>query len=152
VKELEELYKKRVKEVMDDRIWDLPLLPRDADIPSVLSVLTSRSHVWIVESKDSKKIAGVITEHDIRGVLAPKKLPRYVFGKKFGLSLRYGTVQKAEDIMCKNLITCSPDETVEEALNKMIVGEVRRLPVVDDGNIIGEITLHHLLQFLLGKR
>ena len=149
---MENLYRKKVREVMDSRVWDLPLLPKDADISSVLSVLTSRSHVWIVESKDSKKIVGVITEHDIRDILAPKKLPRYVFGRKFGLSLRYGTVQKAEDIMCKNLIKCSSDETVEEALNKMIVGEVRRLPVVDDGNIIGEITLHHLLQILLGKR
>ncbi|MEA2053962.1 MAG: CBS domain-containing protein [Candidatus Thermoplasmatota archaeon] len=152
MEDLERLYAKKIEEVMAGRVWDLPILDKDANISHVLSVLASRSHAWVVENRNSMKAVGVITEHDILDLLAPKKLPRYVFGVKHYLSLKYGTASKAEDVMRKSLVKCSPGDTVEEALEKMRFNALRRLPVVKDEKLAGEITIHQLLQFLLGKR
>jgi len=39
-----------------------------------------------------------------------------------------------------------PCEKVGDALNKMMDHRVRRIPVVENGEIVGEITLHHLIR------
>jgi len=150
---LKELHEKKIEEIIDAQsLWNLPLLEKDASISSVLSVLAARDHVWIVEKKGSRHVVGVITENDILKLLAPARLPKYVFGKKYGISLEYGTAQKAEDIMCRHLIKCSPDEKIGDVLKRMVNAGLRRLPVVRENEIVGEITAHLIVQILLGKR
>lgn len=150
---LKELHEKKVKDIIDERVkWNLPLLEKDAKIQSVLSILAARDHIWIVEEKGGKKLVGIITENDILKLLSPARLPKYVFGKKYGISIEYGTAKKAEDIMCKHIIKCSPEEKVGNVLQKMVNAGLRRLPIVENGEIIGEITTHYIIQILLGKR
>jgi len=150
---LSEIHRKKVREILDEKqMWNLPMVEKEADIETVLSILTSRDHVWVVEEKGSKKLSGVITESDILRLIAPPKLPKYVFGKKYSISLQYGTARKASDVMHRQLITCSPDEEVGNVLARMVNARVRRCPVVENEEIIGEITVHYILQIFLGKR
>ena len=132
------------KDIMDKRVEDLPLIEKDASIDSVLSILTVDDHVWIVESKGSKKLVGIITEHDILNIFSPTKKVSY-FGLPDKKSLHYETFEKAEQIMSGNPVRCEPDEKVEDALNKMVFHRIRRIPVVENDEIIGEITLHQLI-------
>lgn len=150
---LKEIHGKKIEEILDERAKiNLPLMEKDATIQCLLSVLAARDHVWVTDEKGSKKIVGVITEKDMLRLLAPARLPKYVFGKKYGISIEHGTATMAEDVMCKQLITCSPDDKVGDALRKMTNAGLRRLPVISDGEIIGEITAHYIIQILLGKR
>jgi len=151
--ELKELHEKKVKDILDERqMWNLPIVEKNASIEEVLSILTARNHVWIVEEKNSKKLCGVITESDILRLLAPHRLPKYVFGRRYGVSLHYGTAKKAEDVMHRQLIKCSLEDKIGEVLTRMVNARVRRLPIVENEEIIGEITVHYILQILLGKR
>ena len=140
-----EFYGILAKDIMDKRIGDMPLIEKDASIDCVLSILTGSDHVWVVESKGSKKLVGIITEHDILDVFSPRKEVSY-FGLPNKKALHYETFEKAAHIMSRNPIRCRPEENVEDALNKMIDHRVRRIPVVENGEIIGEITLHHLIR------
>ncbi len=149
----QEIHEKKIKDIIDKKqIWNLPMVEKDADVETVLSILTSRDHVWVVEERGSKKLCGLITESDILRLIAPPRLPKYVFGKKYSISLQYGTARKASDIMHKQLITCSPDDDVGNVLARMVNAMIRRCPVVENGEIVGEITVHYILQILLGKR
>ena len=129
---------------MDIGVRDLPLLEKDASIDRVLSMLTVDDHVWIVESKGSKKLVGIITEHDILNIFSPTKKVSY-FGLPDRMSLHYETFEKAEQIMSGNPVICEPDENVEDALNKMVRHRIRRIPVVKNDEMIGAITLHQLV-------
>jgi len=140
-----EFYEIPAEDIMDERVWDLPLIEQDASIDCVLSILTESDHVWVVESKGSKKLVGIITEHDILGIFSPRKEVSY-FGVPDKKSLHYETFEKAGHIMSQNPIICSPGEKVKEVLNKMMDHRVRRIPVVENSEIIGEITLHHLIR------
>ena len=140
-----EFYEILAKDVMDKRIEHLPLIEKDASMECVLSILTGSDHVWVVESEGSKKLVGIITEHDILDIFSPRKEVSF-FGLPNKKSLHYETFEKAGHIMSRNPIRCSPDEKVEDALNKMIDHRVRRIPVVENGEIKGEITLHHLIR------
>ncbi len=135
-------YELKVKEIMQKR--GLPLIEKDAPADHVLSVLIKKTHVWVTESKKSKKIVGVITEHDVLSILAPKKTTPYVFGLPDLRCLRKDT---AGNIMCRRIVKCTPKETMRDALDKMMKHGVRRLPVTKRNNIIvGEIRLYHIIK------
>jgi predicted transcriptional regulator len=151
--ELVDLHKKKIEDILDEKqLFDLPLIEQEADIDKVFSVLTGRDHVWVVKERGSKIVVGLITESDVLSLLAPPMLPKYAFGLRHGRSLLHGTVKTASDIMHKQLLTCSPRDSVKEVLSRMVNAHLRRLPVIDNGELIGEITTHYIIQVLLDKR
>ncbi len=150
--DLKELHQKKIKEVLNERhILNLPLVSKDAGINTIFSVLTGRDHIWIVDKKGSKKLVGLITESDALKLLAPSRVPKYAFGWRHGISLQYGTAKTASDIMHKQLCICSLDDTVGRVLSRMVNAGLRRLPVVEKDEIVGEIAVHYILQLTLGK-
>lgn len=143
---ISEFYELNVSQIMDKRIWDLPIISEKEDIHHVLSIIGARNHIWVVNDKKIKKLVGVITEHDVLSILAPTNLPGYVFGMPDIRSIRFGTAKTAGDIMCHRIIKCKPDDKTIDALMKMAKYNLRRLPVVRDNKIVGELTLHQLIR------
>jgi len=143
---ISDFYEISVDKLMDKRTWDLPLIEEKEDIHHVLSILGGRNHIWVVKNKEDKELVGVITEHDVLSVLAPKTLPSYVFGMPNISSIKHGTVKTAEDVMCPRVIDCKPDHKIIDALQKMVKYELRRLPVVKNKKLVGELTLNQLIR------
>ena len=143
---ISDFYELKVKQIMDKRIWDLPLIEENEDIHNVLSILGGRNHIWVVKNKSTLELIGIITEHDVLSVLAPKKFPSYVFGMPDISSIQHGTAQTADDVMTHRLVDCGPEDKIIDALMKMVKYKLRRLPVVKDKKLVGELTLHHLIQ------
>lgn len=141
-----DFYELSVQQLMDKRIWDLPLIEENEDIFHVLSILGGRNHIWVVTSRSERVITGVITEHDVLSILAPKDLPSYVFGMPDIRSLQHGTAETAKDIMCNKIISCRAEDKIMDALQKMVKHRLRRLPVLEGKTIIGELTLHQLIR------
>jgi len=131
---------------MDKRVWDLPLIQENEDIHHVLSILGARNHIWVVNNKEDMELVGVITEHDVLSVLAPKSFPSYVFGMPDIKSIKHGTAKTADDVMCHKVISCIPSDKIIDALNKMMKYELRRLPVLENKKLVGELTLHQLIR------
>jgi CBS domain-containing protein len=78
----------------------------------------------------NNSIVGIVTDRDIilRGVACskdPKSTP-------------------VTDIMTTNVCTCTPDEEIANAESKMSNNQVRRIPVVDNGKVVGILTLSNL--------
>ena len=141
-----DFYDLEVNQLMDKRVWDLPLIEQNEDIHHVLSILGARNHIWVVKDKERKELVGVITEHDVLSILAPKHFPSYVFGMPDIRSIQHGTAKTAGDIMANKIITCNPDEKIVDALIRMVKYKLRRLPVIKDKIIVGELTLHQLIR------
>ena len=77
----------------------------------------------VVEKRD---IVGVITESDIiRKVVATGLDPSQT---------------NVEDAMSKNVITIDGGKGVDEACHLMVDHKIKRLPVIDDGKLVGIIT------------
>ena len=141
-----EFYELKVNQLMDKRVWDLPIIEQKEDVYHVLNILSARNHIWVVKDKENKELVGVITEHDALSILAPKELPSYVFGMPDISSIKHGTAKTAEDVMSHKIIDCKPDDKIIDALMKMVKYELRRLPVVKDKKLVGELTLHQLIR------
>jgi len=143
---ISEFYELEVSQIMGKRVWDLSIISEKEDIYHVLSILGARNHIWVVKDKKTKELVGVITEHDVLSIIAPKNLPNYVFGMPDISSIKYGTAKTAEDVMSHRIITCKPDDKVADALIIMMKYNLRRLPVVMDKKIVGEFTLNQLIR------
>ncbi|MEM0466822.1 MAG: CBS domain-containing protein [Candidatus Thermoplasmatota archaeon] len=143
---VDEFYHLKVKQLMNKRIWDTPIIEENEDIFSVLNILGARNHIWVVNNKQEKKLVGAITEHDILVTLAPKSFSPYTFGLPDIRSLQHETVKTARDIMSTEVISCTEDEKIIDILQRMTRYKLRRLPVVRNNQIIGEITLNQLIR------
>ena len=126
---MEEFHNLKVKDVMQHRVWDLPLVNENADIKFVLVILTTRGYVWVVNNAKELLLKGVITEHDALDLFAD-----------------FNDDWKAKDLMKRNVIYCTKEESVADVINKIKKNKVRRMPVLENGKLIGEITLRLLIE------
>ena len=93
-----------------------------------------RKRVGSLTIAKNKKLLGYISEHDILWALIKKS--------KEDLSQI-----KAIDISPKKIITLKPSATLEQAIKKIKATKFERFPVVDDGELIGIITVKDILDF-----
>ncbi|MBI2659503.1 CBS domain-containing protein [Candidatus Woesearchaeota archaeon] len=92
----------------------------------------AKNHVGALVVKDNHQSKGLITEQDIvRKVLARGTNP---------------LTKNVKDFMEKKLITISPNDDIYEALIKMRDSNIRHLPVVDKGKMVGLLTLKDVLK------
>lgn len=147
---LGKFYETKIKEIMEKRPWDIPILKQDAEINDVIASLRDKHHVWIVECEESEKLVGVITEKDVLSILAHPEEFGYKPSPKAIPSLYHGTAGNAESVMTKKVITCNLEATVKDVVTTMTKYDVRRLPVIDENEkVLGEITLMELINMFM---
>ena len=123
----------KVKDVMHSGN-KLPLVPFDSTTDELILTMTKkRLGAVCVMNKD--KMVGIITEGDLRRALAHKE-------KFFSM--------KAEDIMTRNFTQVEEDIMAIEALDVMEnrEGQISILPVMKNGELVGIIRVHDLLNVI----
>lgn len=75
----------------------------------------------------NKKVVGMITDRDIVTRSVAKNIK-----------------SKVEDVMTKSVISVSPDDTTTEASIIMARNQVRRLPVLENDDLVGFVSLADL--------
>lgn len=81
---------------------------------------------------DEGRLVGIFTERDLMTrVVAPDRNP----GKT-----------NVSAVMTRDIVVADPDESVMECIQKMQSMSCRHLPVVDQGKLVGMISLRDLLQ------
>ena len=95
-----------------DVVADAVELMKTVDIGSIL----------VVENEQTQKLVGIVTDRD----MAVKIMAN-------GLDARTTTV---EAVMTRDLITCHADDDLQVALDAMATHQLRRIPIVDDKNMV----------------
>jgi CBS domain-containing protein len=95
-----------------------------------ISTMMKTNDTGAIPVVDEEELVGIITDRDIVvRCVAEGKDPAET---------------TAEDIITNDLETVDPDTDVEEALDIMGRNQVRRLPVVEDGTLVGMISIGDL--------
>lgn len=81
---------------------------------------------------EDEKLVGILTQRDIM-------LSRF--------SISVGGLQ-VEDLMTRNPITVTPETLLEQILEIMLTKNVERLPVIEDGKLIGVVMHGQILRKL----
>ena len=54
--------------------------------------------------------------------------------------------------MSRNLYSVTSESTIEDCMNMMNTKKIRHLPVVDDGNLVGVVSVGDLIRFMLEEQ
>jgi CBS domain-containing protein len=94
----------------------------DAPVSEAARLMASED-VGSLPVVEGDELVGIVTDRDlVVQVVARGKDPDSV---------------RVLDVYTKELIVASPEEPLDEALRRMASEQVRRLPVVDDGRLVG---------------
>ena len=69
--------------------------------------------------------------------------------RRFEAELRRAVAAVVRDVMERDPVTCSPDDTLERAATLMHERKVSRLPVIEDGRLVGIVARGDLLRALI---
>lgn len=113
-----------VGEIMTEQVISI-----SEDEPIIAAARLMKQHnIGSLPVRDSKnKLRGIVTDRDI--------VLRCVAGSISPQELRVG------EIMSRNLITATPYEDTEQVAERMGSGQIRRLPVTDNGVLVGIVAL-----------
>jgi CBS domain-containing protein len=116
------------------------------------TVCTVGSGITVYEAIElmcEKNIAAVlITENEqLVGIFTERDYARKVVLK--GKSSKLTTVG---ELMSRNPYTISSENTVEECMSTMNEKKIRHLPVVDDGHLVGVVSVGDLIRFMIEEQ
>ncbi|MBT2697701.1 CBS domain-containing protein [Bacillus sp. ISL-40] len=112
----------KIRDIMTEEVECCTLLDNVYEVALKMKQL----NVGAIPIIDQEKLVGMITDRDI--------VVRGVAEKHPGST-------KVEDIMSNDLITVTPDSSSKDAAKLMANHQIRRLPVVEEGKLIGIVSL-----------
>lgn len=78
----------------------------------------------------------VVDNGQLTGIVSERDIVRHLAGSAEGFRS-----QPVSAIMTRSPQTCARTDTIEDAMNKMSRGRFRHLPVVDNGRLVGIISM-----------
>ena len=87
---------------------------------------------------EGEAIAGIFTERD--------------YARKIALMGRTSSVTQVRDVMTSAVRFVRPDQTSEQCMQIMSTGRMRHLPVVDNGKLVGMISIGDLVKDIISEQ
>lgn len=109
----------------------------DQTIAAALAALCERNIGALVVSEDGERVDGLISERDI----------------VHGLSNHGAALLSLEiaEVMTRRVITCEPSDDVADLMAEMTNRRIRHLPVVDEGRLVGIVSIGDLVKSRLDE-
>lgn len=108
-----------------------------AQVSDAARILAERRIGTVVASADGQRADGILSERDIVRNL----------GQRGPVCLS----ETVRDLMTKAPVTCTRAETAENVLTTMTERRFRHMPVVEDGTLVGLITLGDVVKYRLSE-
>lgn len=105
----------------------------------VFSVAASTSVAEVARQLNGRRIGSVLVLNDesaVLGIVSERDLVR-AFASHGVKALEL----EARQIMTRDVVTCDPDDSIDEVMQTMTSGRFRHLPVVRHGELLGLISI-----------
>jgi CBS domain-containing protein len=116
-----------VARILDDKGRDVFTTQPHRTLKEVVELLAEKGVGAVVVSDASLSVLGILSERDLVRVIA-----------KHGASALDDPVSRH---MTSRVITVSRADTIDQAMQTMTTGRFRHLPVVEDGRLIGIVSI-----------
>jgi CBS domain-containing protein len=122
-----------VKAILSRKGGDVVTIAPTASLSDAVKLLAQRRIGAIVVTGPDSRVAGILSERDIVRSLAERG--------HAALDDNVGSV------MTRKVTTCSEADTIASLMERMTEGKFRHLPVVDQGKLVGVISIGDVVKW-----
>ncbi|MFC6939435.1 CBS domain-containing protein [Salinirubellus sp. GCM10025818] len=108
----------------------VPTVDRTEDVREVARLMLGSDAKTLPVLDADDRVAGVVTADAVLGAVRP-----------------FLDAVTVDDAYTTDLISVAPETTVGKALNTLREGRIAHLPVVDDGDLVGMVSLYDVIEF-----
>jgi CBS domain-containing protein len=116
-----------VKAILSRKGSDVATIEPSTRLAAAMKILAERRIGALVITGADRRIVGILSERDIVRTLAER-----------GPSVLNESIA---DVMTRKVVTCSQSDTVCGIMERMTAGKFRHVPVVEQGRLIGIISI-----------
>lgn len=109
----------------------------DTMVYEALEIMVEKNVSALVVIKN-EKLAGIFTERD--------------YARKVILKGKASKETLIGDIMTEDLVTVTPDSSINDCMQLMTSRFIRHLPVVSEGNLVGIISIGDVVKFIIDEQ
>ena len=110
----------------------------DANLVEAIEIITEYKLTGLTVTGEAGEIVGILSELDcIKGVLTAV----YNDGDPEHSLVR--------DVMCTDIVSCQPSDSIVEVAQSMLDNRQRRRPVIDNGKLVGQVSSSNVLWALM---
>ncbi|MCU7904675.1 MAG: CBS domain-containing protein [Candidatus Thiodiazotropha sp. (ex Epidulcina cf. delphinae)] len=132
-----------VNQLLQGKGFDIVTIDGDASVFEALTLMADKG-IGSLVVLDKDQIVGLFTERD--------------YARDITLKERTAKETKVNEIMTSHVAVAKPDQSIEECMAIMTEKRVRHLPVMEDGKLLGIISIGDLVkaiiedqQFVIGQ-
>jgi len=126
-----------VRSILDRKGRALYALPPEASVYDAIALMAEKG-IGALLVVEEGRIAGVVSERD--------------YARKVILKGKHSKETRLEEVMTSEVITVTPDHTVDECMRIMTDCRIRHLPVLDAGRLAGIISIGDLVRTIIAAQ
>jgi len=126
-----------VRAILDLKGRDVTTITPDKTLGDAASLLSQHKIGALVVTGADRRVTGILSERDIVKAVSA--------GGAAALE------EKIAVRMTREVITCGPQDTMTELMGHMTAGRFRHLPVVENGRLIGIISIGDVVKHRLAE-
>ena len=127
----------QVSDILETKGDRVVSIDGSVNLSTVASTLSLEKVGALLVKAEGGGLAGIISERDIVRSLAERG--------SAALDL------PASDFMSQSLVTCSPETNTDEIMTQMLESQIRHLPVVENGTLVGIISIGDVVKAVLSE-
>ncbi|MDH3615800.1 MAG: CBS domain-containing protein [Gammaproteobacteria bacterium] len=128
---------KLVKHLLDSKGTEIISITEEASVLDAIKIMAKRSIGSLLVMEDGE-LKGIVTERD--------------YARKVIVKGRSSKSTQVREIMTPDVCTAKMHQTVNDCMAVMTERRIRHLPVVDDGEVLGLISIGDLVQAIIADQ
>jgi CBS domain-containing protein len=124
-----------VKAILSLKGKDVLTIEPAATLAAAAKLLAERRIGAVMVTGVDGRVAGILSERDIVRALAER-----------GADV---LDERVDRVMTRKVVTCTEAETIASIMERMTAGKFRHLPVVDQGHLIGIVSIGDVVKYRL---
>ena len=126
-----------VKDILRSKRHDIISITPDTTVYEAL-VIMSENNIGALVVLDGETLAGIMSERD--------------YARKVILHGKSSREMQVGEIMTSNVISVSPDQSVQECMGRMTDKHIRHLPVLENDRVVGIISIGDVVKAIISEQ
>ncbi len=128
---------KRVKDILDVKGREIYSIEPDASVYDAMKLMADKE-IGSLVVMEGTKLVGLISERD--------------YARKVILMGRSSKSTQVREIMTTRVVYAQPEQNIEECMALVTEKRVRHLPVIDEGQLVGVISIGDLVKSIISEQ